>query len=100
MSYPVSTDLIVRCSHTKRRTCGPYDNHDRFSQHPDHLKSLGAAHVIDRRLSIETLSAEVTRVLDGQPSEYAMDDVANAEAGHGWARLRGESGEWSLSTLL
>ena len=46
-------------------------------KHTAFLKSLGATHVLDQVLSLETILAEVAEITKGMPLEYAYDSVSD-----------------------
>ncbi|KAI0741794.1 GroES-like protein [Daedaleopsis nitida] len=50
-------------------------------KHTDYLKSLGAAHVVDRSLPSETILAELPKLTGGKPIKYAYNTIGG-EATH------------------
>ena len=46
-------------------------------KHTAFLKSLGATHILDRALSPEAIPAEVAKITEGIPLEYAYDAVSD-----------------------
>ncbi|KAI0751385.1 GroES-like protein [Daedaleopsis nitida] len=44
-------------------------------KHTDYLKSLGAAHVVDRSLPSETILAELPKLTGGKPIKYAYNTI-------------------------
>ncbi|KAF6755399.1 hypothetical protein DFP72DRAFT_1121994 [Ephemerocybe angulata] len=56
-----------------------------LGKHTEHLKSLGATHVIDRNLPLEAFRAELAKI-EGLPKiEYAFDSIGDAVASFAYA---------------
>jgi NADPH:quinone reductase-like Zn-dependent oxidoreductase len=48
-------------------------------QHAEHLKTLGATHVIDRKVSGADLASEVNSITQKAPIKYVVDSVSSAD---------------------
>lgn len=51
-------------------------------KHTDYLKSLGAAHVLDRSLPSETILAELPKLTGGKPISYVYNAIAEEATHH------------------
>ncbi|PPQ66677.1 hypothetical protein CVT24_008830 [Panaeolus cyanescens] len=57
------------------------------------LKSIGATHVLDRKLSVESLSAQANQILSGKPLRYVFDAISLPETQKYGLDLLSEGGQ-------
>jgi len=62
-------------------------------QHAEHLKTLGATHVVDRKVSSVDLASEVNTITQNAPIKYVVDSISSADTQNSGYNLLASGGK-------